>query len=515
MTGDSTAPLRFNALTDAWLPLLDEHGTTTWASPVEVLCGERDGVDLDYPRDDFRVYARLLLSALVQALFPAKNKAELKQRLDAPLARPDVEVRIKPVLGEFDLFGPTPFLQVTPPEKPLKEEGGAARFAFVKEDLFQPRVRVEAVSVPIALVAMFAEQTYAGGAGRGYGAGPGGQPGVFTLIDPGSVRRAAWANTLATEMVERRYTADEAHAWSNAKRPARPRASFGIVGGLFFQPRSIWLIPAGEGTCSFTGVSSNLVRLSPLLPKSELAKKSAKGDDVWPHPCAPLAVNSQGIGPIRLNAERPMWTGLAHVLRPLSKDKKKDHRLEGPAFVLTQWKDLATRTKSPDLIVLDFDRDKANVKRRFFESFPLTRDLLEKKEVVEQLGGLVDDAQGVERALHHALASAHDSLKRGGLALADARTSFWSESEAPFRAWLGAVVEADDGSDAGEEKVSRAQRDMREVLRKRALAIFDEHAALSEFDPRKQERIAKARRRLRSELWPRPKPPAATAATPR
>ena len=67
----------FNALTDAWLPLLQGDGTTLWASPVEVLSGEKDGVDLDYPRDDFRVYARLLLSALVQALLPAKTKEEL------------------------------------------------------------------------------------------------------------------------------------------------------------------------------------------------------------------------------------------------------------------------------------------------------------------------------------------------------------------------------------------------------------------------------------------------------
>ena len=73
--------IQFNALTDAWLPLLQEDESTTWASPVEVLCGEKDGIDLDYPRDDFRVYARLLLSALVQALFAAKTNDELVDQL--------------------------------------------------------------------------------------------------------------------------------------------------------------------------------------------------------------------------------------------------------------------------------------------------------------------------------------------------------------------------------------------------------------------------------------------------
>lgn len=505
--------LRFNALTDPWLPLLDRHGQVIWASPVEVLSGEKDGVDLDYPRDDFRVYARLLLSALVQALFASKTKEELAQRIETPLSRAEVEARIKPVLADFDLFGPTPFLQIVPPAVAPKK--GAAPFVFAEQDLFQPAVSVDAVSLPVALVTLFIEQTYAGGAGRGYGAGPGGQPGAFTLIDPGSVRRAAWANTLAADQVARKYTADGPRPWSNEKRAARPRASIGVVGGLFFQPRSIWLIPAGEGPCSFTGQATSLVRLSPFLPKSELTKKPTKGEDVWQHPCAPLAVNSQGIAAIRLNAERPAWTGLAQLLDPISKERKGKvaHPLEGPAPVLTQWKTLGQRNKRPRLLVLDFDRDKANVKRRFFEAFPLTDDLLGKRETIDRLRTLVADAQTVERALVHALIRAHDGQKRGGFAMADAQASFWSASEAPFFAWLDAVGE-DDGGEAGEALVERAGGAMSQALRKTASAIFDAHVALSDLDPRKQARIAKARRRLHGELWPRPKPALPTAVTP-
>lgn len=510
MTEHPTA-LRFNALTDPWLPLRDEGGATTWASPVDVLCGKQDGIDLDYPRDDFRIYARLLLSALVQALFPAKDKAELKQRIEEPLTRADVEARIRPVLGDFDLFGPTPFLQITPPSDPPKK--GAAPFVFAEADLFQPQMRVDAVSLSIALVTLFIEQTYAGGAGRGYGAGPGGQPGAFTLIDAGSVRRSAWANTLTLETIKEKYAPDEERAWSNAKRSARPRSAIGVVGGLFFQPRGIWLIPAGEGRCSFTGRTSALVRFSPFLPKSELTKRPTRGEDVWQHPCAPLAVNSQGIGAVRLSAERPTWTGLANLIAPLSKKSKVTHRLEGPAPVLTQWKNLG-RAKQLRLLVLDFDRDKANVKRRFFEAFRLTDDLIGTKDAVDRLRAVVDDAQDVERALMYALSRAHDSQKRGGFALADARSAFWSASEAPFHSWLAAVVAVDEGSDGGEAQIARLGRDMEQILRKTATSIFDAHAAMSELDPRKQRRIAEARRRLHAELWPRPKTAPSTAVTP-
>jgi CRISPR type I-E-associated protein CasA/Cse1 len=212
---ESSAELRYNALVDPWLPLLHEDGTTEWASPVEVLCGEKDAPDLDYPRDDFRAYARLLLSALVQALLAARTLDELRERIETPMTRAEAERRIGSVLADFDLFGPTPFLQVVAPAKDAKD-GGATKFVFSDADLYQPQVRVDRICLPVALVTIFVEQTYAGGAGRGYVAGPGGQPGAFTLVDPGSIRKAAWANTLATENI--RHARDGERPWSNEKR---------------------------------------------------------------------------------------------------------------------------------------------------------------------------------------------------------------------------------------------------------------------------------------------------------
>lgn len=504
MTKPKIPALSFNALTDPWLPLVQDDGTTLWASPVEVLCGEKDGVDLDYPRDDFRVYARLLLSALVQALFAAKDKAELLQRLDTPMRRADVEARIAPVLGDFDLFGPKPFLQVVPPAVP--PDKGAAPFVFPAEDLFRPAVQLDGITIPLALVTIFIEQTYAGGAGRGYGAGPGGQPGALTLIDAGSVRASAWANSLTTEFASRLYAADGDRAWSNERTAACPRASIGLVRGLFFQPRSMWLIPIAEGRCSFSGRHGSLVRRSPFLPKSELTKKPSGAEDLWQHPCAPLAVNSQGIAAVRLSAERPAWTGLAQLLDPVSKGKSKtQHLREGPAPVLQQWKTLHTKTKRPRLLILDFDRDKANVKRRFFESFPLTEAVIGGREVIDRLRALVDDAQEVRFSLVKALTKAHDDRKQGGFALADAETTFWTSTEAPFLDWLATVTAVGTWSDEAEEAVEVARRTMRGAMRRTALNIFDAHVSLSEFDARKQARVAIARRNLNRALYPKPK----------
>lgn len=491
----------FNALTSPWLPLARAGERPAWASPLEVLCGEKDGDDLVYPRDDFRVYARLLLSALVQALFPPADREELRRRMETPLSRAEFEARIHAVRPDFDLFGPTPFLQVAPPPG-NRPDKGAAPFVFGSYDLYQPAVAPELISLPIALVTLFAEQTYAGGAGRGYGAGPGGQPGVFTLLDVrSSLRRSAWANTLNTQDLSRfNCNKDGERPWNNAKRAARPRGSIGLVEGLFFQPRSIWLIPNGEGYCSITGEQGPLVRLSPFLPKSELAKKASDGDDLWIHPCAPMTSNSQGLGPIRLNAERPAWTGLAQVLSPVSKEprsKRRRHPLQGPAMVITQWKHLPRSEGPVRMILLDFDRDKAIVRRRFFEAFSLADDLLDDEETIERVREVVNCAEDVERRLLFALSEAHDDRKAGGFSLSDARTEFWTATEKPFHDWLASVGGPDQPA---EDRIASARSHLLQMMLRSAVSIFDSHVEISEFDPRKQEQIAKARKRLRSYL---------------
>lgn len=494
----------FNALFDKWLPVIQVDGSTVWASPVEVWAGAVDGVDLDFPRDDFRVYARLLLSALTQALLAPANAAELRTRLEEPLAREELEARLAALKSDFDLFGPTPFLQVLPP--PVPPEKGAAPFVFGAPDLYQPAVPTAALSLPIALITLFIEQTYAGGAGRGYGAGPGGQPGVFTLIEPGSIRKSAWANTLTRENAARFYAADGPRPWSNEKRPARARTNVGLVEGLFFQPRAIYLTFAGEGVCSFTGRIGPLVKLSPFLPKSELSKKPSNSEDLWIHPCAPMAKNSQGLGAIRLKAEQPAWTGLAQLLDPISRETakkraKERHPLEGPARVLQQWKSLSHKMRWMRLLILDFDRDKANIRRRFFEGFQLTDDFLENQDTIEALRALVDDAQQVERTLLSALAEARADRATGGLAQEDARTAYWAASEPRFLDWLDSTGSAMARSDASSDlEIHAARERMLSELRSLAKEIFDRHVSTSEFDPRKQERVAVARRRLRKKL---------------
>jgi hypothetical protein len=93
-----------------------------------------------------------------------------------------------------------------------------------------------------------------------------------------------------------------------------------------------------------------------------------------------------------------------------------------------------------------------------------------------------------------------------GLALADAETSFWASTEPHFFDWLSAVTAVDTWTDESDRAVDAARRTMDDALRRMALALFDAHVALSEFDPRKAAAVATARRSLTRDLYPRPAP---------
>lgn len=494
MGKDVKATPSFNALTDAWLPLKQDDGTTVWASPIEVWTGARDGIDLDYPRDDFRVFARLLLSALTQALFAAADKDELERRLERPLSKAEVDAAIAEHGADFELFDPGRFLQ-----GPAASTKGAAPFVFPREDLFPSARRTSALCPEIALVALYAEQAFAGAPGQPHTPGPSGQPGAWTVIDAGSIRRCAWANTLSKEVAESvGYPRERPRAWANGRSDSPKRAALPLVQGLFFQVRSVTLLSVGDGTCSFSGREGHLVRLSPMGKKSGLPKLAIDRADFWQHPCAPLAVNAVGIAPVRLNPERPAWTGLAQLLSPLSRSRSRsEHPRQGPAPVLEQWRTLAKVPKRPRLLVLDFDRDKANVKGRTFESFPLTEQLLARSStVVERLRLLAGDAEDIARDLARAL-----DAGSGGFSKSDALAAYWQSTEGPFLDWLHTSVALDAAED--DDGLLVVQARMLATLRKRALDLFDSHVSVSEFDPRKQAGIARARRTLRSALFPR------------
>jgi hypothetical protein len=251
------------------------------------------------------------------------------------------------------------------------------------------------------------------------------------------------------------------------------------------------------------GTEGPRVRLSPFVPKLKLAPKPAKGaEDIWVHPCAPMSLNSLGLGPIRLDAERPAWIGLAQLLRPMSKGKggkaRAQHPRAGAALVVQQWARLSGQRRTR-LLILDFVRDKAMVRGRFFEHFPI-QDLGDPA-LLERVQARLNDAQQVERDLLWALKRA-----AANVSWASARTAFWTATEPAFLEWLeGGCPEPVPAAEGG-EAAPRPVDPMRALARR----VFDQQAQVLESCPRRLEAVAEARRWLTSALWPK----AATAETP-
>jgi hypothetical protein len=114
---------------------------------------------------------------------------------------------------------------------------------------------------------------------------------------------------------------------------------------------------------------------------------------------------------------------------------------------------------------------------------------------------VLKDAQDVQRSLERALVRAHDDRKQGGLALADAQATFWALSESPFLQWLSVSTRGNVEEESDEQKIQQAHLEMFSQIRSTAMNLFDSHISISEFDPRKQKRIAEARSQLLGALF--------------
>ena len=96
---------RFNVLFDHWIPLwINERRELV--SLEDVLCGAVESSrEIAHSRDELRVFAHGLVSALTQALFEPDSLNTLKRRLAEPLSREEYRARATSVADDFELLG--------------------------------------------------------------------------------------------------------------------------------------------------------------------------------------------------------------------------------------------------------------------------------------------------------------------------------------------------------------------------------------------------------------------------
>lgn len=483
--------LRFNVLTDPWIPL-DVDGRAQHVSYVELLTGEHDAADLIHPRDDVRFYVRMLLSALTQALFPAKDAKELRKRIAEPLSRTLIEDRIERVKGDFELVGKGAFLQSA--ETSARENATPQLFFDARHDLFRQAHAYEAICLRCGPVVLYGVHAFATAGGRGYSPGVRGAPPITTLVKLESVRRTSWANTLSEEeRIRMAYAQDPPCPWSTAQAE-KGGETIGLVEGLFWQPRAVQLVAADEGACCACGESG------PRILAAGYAAKSKVAGGNYRHPWSPAwedtSPKSKRPWSFRnFRSDRPAWTGFSDLVSDSRGSGKRNERLARPAPVVRQWVErLAPGASGASLLVLDYAADKARILGRVSESFPLSNRITDP-DFADYVRSLVARAEGTFRQLEDALLSARrkpspnqkgKGSKAKGYWLPDANAAFWQRTEGPFWSAFDAYLAEDADEDAR----------FADSLRRTAFAIFDEHTSSSASDPQWLAHIVRARRGL-------------------
>lgn len=343
--------MTLNLLTDRWIPVLRNDGTTATIAPHELVPPE-DGsaappVDMIPPRADFRAALHEFCIGLLQVAFayPAVyTRAQWLALLHTPPTQADLRNAFAAHVPWFNLLGERPlFMQdfTLPPPGPkddcspvsaLLMDAPAEGASKKNTDHFVKRDRTECLCPACAAMALYTIQTYAPEGGRGYytslrGGGP-----LSTFAVPEKVDGAAatlwhtlWANVLplssyplGDDLKAARVTAweDSVYPWGAPTRTGDTGKTVNPGDVHPFQchwgmPRRFLLLPrehAKPVTCSLCRAQTNTA-----IHEVFQRPSGTNYGPTWKHPLTPYRFQKDGAPALPLKGN-PGITGYAHWL---------------------------------------------------------------------------------------------------------------------------------------------------------------------------------------------------------
>jgi CRISPR system Cascade subunit CasA len=516
--GDSAVEAKglrvLNLLNDAWLPVRRSRSGADIIAPAQLTDQLDDDpvIALDWPRADFRIASLEFLIGLLATACPPADPYIWPDYWRSPPPPEALQAAFAPIAHAFSLDGDGPrFLQDAeelvadsePVERLLIEAPGDSTLKH-NTDMLVRRGRATRLSRATAAMALYTFQSWApaGGAGNRTGLRGGGP--LTTLVLPHgapSLWHMLWANVPGGEAAK---LADLPHIFpwlaptvtSDAGRVVTPQSAHPLQ-CWWGMPRRIRLdfAPADPpAPCDLTG-ERDAVTVTGWRQRPRGANYAAWGGV---HPLTPTYRQKPASEVLPVHPQ-PGGIGYRHWLGLVL---ASEGGLRTPARAVSAWRDRSAdagcggESDSSRLLAAGFDMD--NMKARAFVETEMPLPALVDGQAQERLDRLAEAlvkaadrvASLLRGAVRAALFSAGASVKLDWELLSSVREQLWERTDAAFFAQLQNAVSR-GATEPYPECVAWLT-----LLRRTALALFDESAPLAADSGAAAPRIGKARRNL-------------------
>ncbi|WNK20568.1 type I-E CRISPR-associated protein Cse1/CasA [Halomonas piscis] len=525
-----------------WLPCLMRDGSVEYRPPADM--AHPDVINLACPRADFQAGAYQFLLGLLQTALPLADHGEWLDYLIEP-PRPDtLQKAFAPLESAFELDGDGPrFMQDLDPLDDVKDTSVSALLidspgasTITKNiDLFVKRGRVDAMCEACAALALFTMQVNAPAGGAGIRVGLRGGGPLTTLVMPESADATLWQRLWLNVLPSSRLV-QQGQRWTEP-RSDDPDLFFWIADtrisdkkGTEVLPEHVhplhayWSVPRrfrlliepDKCSCDLCGRETDRI-----VRQVRGKKQGANYDGPWQHPLTPYRRDPKKPAELPLSQKgQPSGLGYRHWPGLVLNDPEGSGTM--PAAVVLDYinhkqklvdeerrwgEDVQALLKQMRLWISGYDLDKGKTRGWYSVEMPLvelpesSQDIL--REWVQQLTGL---AQQVASATRNQIKAAW--FKR----LADAKGDMSQVDKQFFSAT----------HDAFFHTVSRLTAILQEkaettvmpadiaqswylVLRREALALFDDQALSGAQENMNWQRATDARRQLQGFLSGRSK----------
>lgn len=505
----------YNLLRERWIPFRRASGEIEWGNPslISDRIETNPVVALATPRPDFDGALLEFLIGLLCALDLAEDESDWHKRWNSPPPAELLRERMDTLDAAFNLDGDGPrFMQDSRAGDLASEAPEPIQDLLVNaknSGVFVKPATVPCMGRPAAAMALITMQTYSPAGGRGYRTSVRGGGPLTTLVRPQEsgpehvlpLWHLLWANVETNEQLQRRAGTDELPTdlasifpWMAPTRTSEPKTGKSTtpenahpLQAYFALPRRLRLEFRNEpGTCDLTGQGDERT-------VGEFRGKSYGVQYVrWIHPLSPY-YRGKEVNELLPVHGQPGGISWREWLSLLYGNVEKGRE---PATVVAHFMNRrAERLEQRRLQLRVFGYDLTNAKARAWTdtSVPAFASAPARvADVARVADGAVLAAERVAYVLESAVAEAQyaDDDVRGDTS--HPKRELWSETEGDFYARVGVLVDATDFPEA-----SQAFREsFRDLLRERALAIFDRHVQLDTLRPETWRRSLGARRSL-------------------